>query len=291
MVTRSPDERTLARWVRAHNRWRGREVFNLLPSENALSATAKRYLASDLAGRYTLPISTTFHGEAIDNSYAGTRYTDRIEELGNRVAVALDQGAFEAPAIDGSISIAGGTLRIPNLAAATPSAKLFGSASLKLADLSLGGGFSLTPVGSVGEGGLVNEATARITANLTGTLEAPQRQLDIAGMVDAIKVKALEAEVARLEALKAADDARAAAVAKANTAARKEAREDAAARQLADQQAAQKAAADAAARAAAEAAAKKAAQDAAAKAAAEAAARQSAQQKPMDLGMPPGAFQ
>ncbi len=94
MVTRSPDERTLARWVRAHNRWRGREVFNLLPSENALSATAKRYLASDLAGRYTLPVSTTFHGEAIDNSYAGTRYTDRIEELGNRVASRIFHGRW-----------------------------------------------------------------------------------------------------------------------------------------------------------------------------------------------------
>ncbi len=94
MVTRSPDERALARWVRAHNRWRGREVFNLLPSENAVSPTAKRYLASDLAGRYTLPISTTFHGEAIDNSYAGTRYTDRIEELGNRAAARLFHGRF-----------------------------------------------------------------------------------------------------------------------------------------------------------------------------------------------------
>ncbi|MFG1530312.1 MAG: serine hydroxymethyltransferase [Thermoplasmata archaeon] len=92
MVTRSPDEQALARWVRAHNRWRGREVFNLLPSENALSPTAKRYLSSDLAGRYTLPISTTFHGEAIDNSYAGTRYTDRIEELGNRAASRIFHG-------------------------------------------------------------------------------------------------------------------------------------------------------------------------------------------------------
>jgi glycine hydroxymethyltransferase len=92
--TPSPDERLLARWVRAHNRWRGREVFNLLPSENALSPVARRYLASDLAGRYTLPISTTFHGEAIDNSYAGTRYADRIEALGNASAAKLLHGRF-----------------------------------------------------------------------------------------------------------------------------------------------------------------------------------------------------
>ena len=88
------DEERLAGWVRAHDRWRGREVFNLLPSENALSPTARRYLASDLAGRYTLPLTTEFEGERIDNSYGGTRYTDRIEALGNSVAARLFHGRF-----------------------------------------------------------------------------------------------------------------------------------------------------------------------------------------------------
>jgi glycine hydroxymethyltransferase len=88
------DEATLARWVRAHDRWRGREVFNLLASENALSPTARRYLASDLAGRYTLPVQAPFHGETIDNSYAGTRYTDQIEQLGNAVAARLFHGRY-----------------------------------------------------------------------------------------------------------------------------------------------------------------------------------------------------
>jgi glycine hydroxymethyltransferase len=86
------DEAELARLVRAHDRWRGREVFNLLPSENALSPTARRYLGSDLAGRYTLPLRTEFHGETIDNSYAGTRYADAIEALGNASAARLFHG-------------------------------------------------------------------------------------------------------------------------------------------------------------------------------------------------------
>jgi len=90
----SGEERRLAGLVRAHNRWRGREVFNLLPSENALSPTARRYLGSDLAGRYTLPLSTEFHGEKIDNSYAGTRYTDQIETLANAAAARLFHGRF-----------------------------------------------------------------------------------------------------------------------------------------------------------------------------------------------------
>jgi glycine hydroxymethyltransferase len=80
------EEQRLARLVRAHDRWRGREVFNLLPSENAVSPVARRYLASDLAGRYTLPVETALDGETLDNSYTGTRYTDQVEELANAAA-------------------------------------------------------------------------------------------------------------------------------------------------------------------------------------------------------------
>ncbi|HEY6237818.1 MAG TPA: serine hydroxymethyltransferase [Thermoplasmata archaeon] len=93
-MSRTPtsEEDRLARLVRAHDRWRGRSVFNLLPSENALSPTARRYLSSDLAGRYTLPIASVFEGETIDNSYAGTRYTDQIEQLANAAASRLFHG-------------------------------------------------------------------------------------------------------------------------------------------------------------------------------------------------------
>ncbi|HZY69995.1 MAG TPA: serine hydroxymethyltransferase [Thermoplasmata archaeon] len=83
------EEARLARLVRAHDRWRGREVFNLLPSENALSPTARRFLGSDLAGRYTLPGPLPFDGETIDNSYAGTRYTDAVEQLADAAARRL----------------------------------------------------------------------------------------------------------------------------------------------------------------------------------------------------------
>jgi len=83
------DERRLASLVRAHERWRGRQVFNLLPSENAVSPTARKYLASDLAGRYTLPMRSESEGEVLDNSYAGTRYTDEVEKLANAAAARV----------------------------------------------------------------------------------------------------------------------------------------------------------------------------------------------------------
>jgi glycine hydroxymethyltransferase len=88
------EEQRLAALVRAHDRWRGREVFNLLASENVVSPVARRYLSSDLAGRYTLPITTDFHGETIDNSYTGTRYTDQVEALANAAAARLFHGRY-----------------------------------------------------------------------------------------------------------------------------------------------------------------------------------------------------
>jgi glycine hydroxymethyltransferase len=88
----SEAERRLAKLVRAHDRWRGRDVFNLLPSENAVSPTARKYLASDLAGRYTLPVPFERDGEKLDNSYTGTKYTDEIEAMGNAAAARLFHG-------------------------------------------------------------------------------------------------------------------------------------------------------------------------------------------------------
>ena len=90
----SDEERRLASLVRAHDRWRGREVFNLLPSENAISPTARRYLSSDLSGRYTLPGVSEVEGETLDNSYAGTRYTDQVEQLANAAASRVFRARF-----------------------------------------------------------------------------------------------------------------------------------------------------------------------------------------------------
>jgi glycine hydroxymethyltransferase len=93
-LTPAEEEARLAGLVRAHDRWRGRDVFNLLASENAVSPTARRYLGSDLAGRYTLPITTEVDGETLDNSYTGTRYTDQIETLANAAAARLFRARF-----------------------------------------------------------------------------------------------------------------------------------------------------------------------------------------------------
>ena len=217
------------------------------------------------------------------------------KQLSAQVAAALGQGAFAVPSLSGGMTAGGGVLRVPNLAAATASTRLFGTATLNLSDLTLGGSFGLTPIGTLDKAGLVSESTAKITATLSGTLLKPARKLDIDSMVEALKVRAYEIEVARLEALKAQDDARAHAAANA----RKDAVEDAARREqdvmIAAQQAADAAAAQQAAakKAADDAAAKQAADAAAAKKAADAAAAKkaaAARQAPLDLQMPTQPF-
>ena len=70
--------------VRAHDTWRLRAAINLQPSENVMSEQARGLLASDLGHRYTLP-GITIDGER-GNAYRGTRYTDEIELLGEKLA-------------------------------------------------------------------------------------------------------------------------------------------------------------------------------------------------------------
>ncbi|MCI4357875.1 MAG: serine hydroxymethyltransferase [Thermoplasmata archaeon] len=91
----NPDrEGELARLVRSHERWRAKSVFNLLPSENALSPTARKYLGSDLAGRYTLPHAAPEGEPGSTNDYGGTRFTDAIERVGNEAAARLFHGRY-----------------------------------------------------------------------------------------------------------------------------------------------------------------------------------------------------
>ncbi len=191
-------------------------------------------------------------------------------QLADLVAKALSSGPFRADQMDGVLSLAGGTLRADNLAASSGKGELYGSAAFNLSDLGVSGGWTLSPSGTVGDGALINESTARISAVLGGTIFAPEHELDLAQMVDSIQVRAYEIEVERLEKLKAEDEARAHAAAEER--ARLMAIE---ARRKAEQAAAQ-AEAEAKARADAEAKAKAAA-DAQAKAAADAKARAEAE--------------
>jgi glycine hydroxymethyltransferase len=65
--------------VRNHEKWRGKQCLNLIPSENVMSPSARALLSSELVHRYT----------ARDRFYMGTRFTDEIEEHGGKLARQL----------------------------------------------------------------------------------------------------------------------------------------------------------------------------------------------------------
>jgi glycine hydroxymethyltransferase len=62
--------------VKEHEQWRGKECLNLIPSENVMSPAARTLLSSELTHRYT----------SRDRYYMGTRFTDEIEQTGEKIA-------------------------------------------------------------------------------------------------------------------------------------------------------------------------------------------------------------
>jgi len=62
--------------VEKHEKWRGKQCLNLIPSENVMSHAVRGLLASDLGHRYT----------ARGRFYMGTRFIDDIEQYGEEIA-------------------------------------------------------------------------------------------------------------------------------------------------------------------------------------------------------------
>lgn len=151
------------------------------------------------------------------------------EVVASRITDRLDDTPFEASRVTGGFTVAGGVLRSPNVAIEGELARLFGSASIDLRNLALGGGFAMTPKVPSGPGGLLTEANAKIVATLGGTLLEPEVSFDVAGVVDTIMVAAFEVEVARLERIREQEEARAreAAAERARIAAEQAARREA----------------------------------------------------------------
>jgi len=206
------------------------------------------------------------------------------EELSALIEDRLDDAPFDAARVTASFTVAGGVLRSPNVSIDGEGGQLFGSGSIRLPDLGLTGDYTLSPT-AITPVALVDTSTGRISTRISGTLMAPERQFDVSSLVDAIMVKAYEAEVARLEKLREEDEARR----KVEEAEKARLAADAAAIRAADEAAARKAAEEAAAQQAAEeAAAKQAAEaEAARKAKAEEELRKAIEEfnRPMDIGL------
>lgn len=75
---------TIESLVMLEEMYRG-STLNLLASENRVPSSARKLLAGDLSGRYTLPLNTVVHGEMVRNGYGGTKYADAIVEAVERL--------------------------------------------------------------------------------------------------------------------------------------------------------------------------------------------------------------
>ena len=222
-------------------------------------------------GSYTISdfSAERFDPQAFNSLGALTDIVDMTPEALTLAAnEQLAKGPFASNMFTGSFTIAGGTLRSPNLAIAGSGARIFGGGNLQLADLTLDARYAMSPTVLADPQSLVDPTTAEVAAVVTGPVWAPVASYDVTSLVDGMKIKASEIELARLEQLRVEDEAR-----------QKAAAEDRA------RVAAEQAAADAAKKAAEEEAARKAAEEAAAKKAAEAAAKPKPPAAPVDLGL------
>lgn len=130
---------------------------------------------------------------------------EALEEI---VVQALDSGGFAADEAGGLFTLVGGVARVSNVAVDGEDARLLGVGALDLEALTLDADVTLAATETLGGNGLITETTGRIGVLLDGPLAAPERTLDLTQMVDAIQMRALETELAELEALRARQEAR-----------------------------------------------------------------------------------
>ncbi len=214
-------------------------------------------------GSYTISdfSAQNFDPQAFNSLGALTGIIDMTPEaLTAAVNEELAKGPFASNMFTGSFTVAGGTLRSPNLAIAGSGARIFGSGNLQLADLTLDARYAMSPTVIADPASMVDPTTAEVTAVVTGPLWAPVASYDVASLVDGMKIKASEIELARLEQLRLEDEARQRELAAERARVAAEQAAAAEARRKAEQEAAEKAAAEAESRRLAEEAARAAAQ-------------------------------
>lgn len=85
----------ISRLILEHHIYRS-STLNMIPSENTLSPAVLSALATDLEGRYTLPLKDVLYGEEVENGYRGTQFTDQIQQETERKISKL----FRAPYCD-----------------------------------------------------------------------------------------------------------------------------------------------------------------------------------------------
>lgn len=145
---------------------------------------------------------------SVPASVAAFTLTEATEaDFAAAVEAALDTAPLAAPVVSGTLSVASGTVRSPNLAISGPDAQLFGNLTLGLNDLALGGSFAARPV-SLPQNFPLEAPSVELTVSPAGTLLAPARNIDAVALYNALLSKELERQVIEAERRRAEDEAR-----------------------------------------------------------------------------------
>jgi len=130
------------------------------------------------------------------------------QEFSQLVGNILDQGSFEAQNIGGSFLAAGGILRASNIAISGTDSTLRGEVELDLNNITIATDWIFLPVVTSDDTIASGPTGAGININTRGDLLEPVRELDLLGMIDALRVEEMEAELERLEQLRAEQEER-----------------------------------------------------------------------------------
>ena len=202
----------------------GAALADLLPIGTAASGTLTGSLRLEGLGDSLATAIATANGEgtfsvtdlnlpqlavaSVPASVAALTLTEATEaDFAAAVEAALDTAPLAAPVVSGTLSVASGTVRSPNLAISGPDAQLFGNLTLGLNDLALGGSFAARPV-SLPQNFPLEAPSVELTVSPAGTLLAPARNIDAVALYNALLSKELERQVIEAERRRAEDEAR-----------------------------------------------------------------------------------
>ncbi|GHA15771.1 hypothetical protein GCM10007989_08220 [Devosia pacifica] len=177
------------------------------------TGTDFRSILGRMAGQGNVTVSDLTLSALDPDVYQSVNRLDSVldmdaDALANIIGMGLSRGAFEAETAQGVINIAGGTARLSNLQIDGQDAALSGTLTIGLADLDLGGSFTMVPRAEYDEDAIMSSETGRVGVALSGTLFDPQVDTRLSAMVAALQVRANELEVQRLEQLRLEAEAR-----------------------------------------------------------------------------------
>jgi hypothetical protein len=122
---------------------------------------------------------------------------DKVRE---EFAILFGSGAFPFGRAAGSFSINNGMVKVATVSVAAAATDVLADATLDLNDLTLASEWSIR----AGEAGVADEQKPSVDVRFSGPISRPERQVDLAPLLDLVQSRHLQRQLAELEALEKA---------------------------------------------------------------------------------------